>query len=63
FQDFFLGQVWAVTFLPTKITLMVSQVYRSLFKSVKQLLHIKSFVRTSSNAILTQIWTAMIEGC
>ncbi|MEG1508192.1 MAG: transposase [Akkermansia sp.] len=32
----------------------------SFFKSVKQLLHIKSFVGTSPNAVLTQIWTAMI---
>jgi len=30
------------------------------FKEVKQLLKIRSFLGTSPNAVLTQIWTAMI---
>jgi len=30
------------------------------FKSVKQLLKVKTFVGTSENAVLTQIWTALI---
>lgn len=32
----------------------------SFFKTIKQLLRIKTFVGTSKNAVLTQIWTAMI---
>src|SRR5690606_3705261 len=30
------------------------------FREVKQLLHIKSFIGTSENAVLIQIWTALI---
>jgi hypothetical protein len=30
------------------------------FRDIKQLLHIKSFIGTSENAVLIQIWTAMI---
>ena len=30
------------------------------FSNIKQLLHIKSFIRTSENAVLIQIWTALI---
>jgi FOG: Transposase and inactivated derivatives len=30
------------------------------FREVKQLLHIKSFIGTSPNAVLIQIWTALI---
>jgi hypothetical protein len=30
------------------------------FRDIKQLLHIKSFIGTSRNAVLIQIWTAMI---
>lgn len=32
----------------------------SFFKTVKQLLHIKTFLGTSLNAVFSQIWTAMI---
>jgi hypothetical protein len=44
----------------------ISQLYKArwdielFFKDIKQHLKIKSFVGTSMNAILTQIWTAMI---
>ena len=31
-----------------------------MFKSLKQLLKIKTFVGTSANAVKTQIWTALI---
>ncbi len=30
------------------------------FRDVKQLLHIKSFIGTSQNAVMIQIWTALI---
>ena len=30
------------------------------FRDLKQLLHIKSFVGTSENAVMIQIWTALI---
>ena len=30
------------------------------FKTIKQLLRVKSFVGTNANAVYTQIWTAMI---
>lgn len=30
------------------------------FRDIKQLLHIKSFIGTSENAVMTQIWTALI---
>lgn len=44
----------------------ISEIYRrrwtieSFFKDIKQHLKIKSFVGTSRNAVLTQIWTALI---
>lgn len=44
----------------------ISELYKSrwqieiFFKEIKQLLKIKSFVGTSQNAVLIQIWTAMI---
>jgi hypothetical protein len=44
----------------------ISELYKSrwqieiFFKDIKQLLKIKSFVGTSPNAVLIQIWTAMI---
>lgn len=44
----------------------ISELYKSrwsieqFFKDVKQLLKIKSFLGTSTNAVLIQIWTAMI---
>lgn len=46
---------------------MISQLYKArwsieiFFKEVKSLLKIKSFVGTSENAVLIQIWTAMIS--
>ncbi len=30
------------------------------FRDIKQQLHIKSFIRTSQNAVMIQIWTALI---
>jgi IS4 transposase len=30
------------------------------FRDIKQLLHIKSFIGTSPNAVMIQIWTALI---
>ena len=30
------------------------------FRDIKQLLHIKSFIGTSQNAVMIQIWTALI---
>ncbi|MFN3756291.1 MAG: IS4 family transposase, partial [Flavobacterium sp.] len=30
------------------------------FRDIKQLLHIKSFIGTSENAVMIQIWTALI---
>jgi hypothetical protein len=44
----------------------ISELYKSrwqveiFFRDIKQLLHIKSFVGTSKNAVMTQIWTAII---
>ena len=44
----------------------ISELYRSrwqieiFFKEIKQLLKIKSFIGTSENAVMIQIWTAMI---
>jgi hypothetical protein len=44
----------------------ISQLYRSrwdievFFKQIKQILRIKAFVGTSPNAVLIQVWTAMI---
>ena len=44
----------------------IGELYRSrwqveiFFREVKQLLHIKSFIGTSQNAVMIQIWTALI---
>jgi len=44
----------------------ISELYKSrwqvemFFRDIKQLLHIKAFVGTSENAVMTQIWTALI---
>ena len=44
----------------------VAELYRSrwnieiFFKTIKQLLRVKSFVGTSANAVYTQLWTALI---
>lgn len=44
----------------------IGELYKSrwqieiFFREVKQLLHIKSFIGTSENAVMIQIWTAMI---
>jgi IS4 transposase len=44
----------------------ISELYKSrwqieiCFREIKQLLHIKSFIGTSSNAVMIQIWTALI---
>ena len=44
----------------------ISELYRSrwdiemFFRDIKQLLHIKSFYGTTHNAVMIQIWTAMI---
>lgn len=44
----------------------IGELYKSrwnveiFFRDIKQLLHIKSFIGTSQNAVMTQIWTALI---
>jgi len=44
----------------------ISELYKSrwqieiFFREIKQLLHIKSFIGTSKNAVMIQIWSAMI---
>lgn len=44
----------------------ISELYRArwdieiFFRDIKQLLHIKSFIGTSQNAVMIQIWTALI---
>ena len=44
----------------------IAELYKSrwsieiFFRDIKQLLHIKSFIGTSENAVLIQIWTALI---
>lgn len=44
----------------------ISQLYKArwqieiFFREIKQLLHIKSFIGTSQNAVMIQIWTALI---
>lgn len=44
----------------------VGELYKSrwqieiFFKEIKQLLHIKSFIGTTENAVMIQIWTALI---
>lgn len=44
----------------------ISELYKSrwqieiFFKEIKQLLKIKSFIGTSENAVMIQVWTAMI---
>ena len=45
----------------------ISELYKSrwqieiFFREIKQLLHIKSFIGTSENAVMIQIWVAMIS--
>lgn len=45
---------------------MISELYKArwqveiFFRAIKQLLHIKSFIGTSENAVIIQIWTALI---
>jgi len=44
----------------------ISELYKSrwqieiFFREIKRLLHIKSFIGTSANAVMIQIWTALI---
>jgi IS4 transposase len=44
----------------------ISELYKSrwdieiFFRDIKQLLHIKSFIGTSQNAVMIQIWSALI---
>ncbi|WP_207784619.1 transposase [Marinifilum breve] len=44
----------------------ISELYKSrwqieiFFREIKQLLHIKSFIGTSENGVMIQIWTALI---
>lgn len=44
----------------------IAELYRArwqveiFFREIKQLLHIKSFIGTSANAVMVQIWTALI---
>jgi Transposase DDE domain len=55
-----------VTNHPTLAASTIAEIYRkrweieTFFKSLKQLLKIKTFVGTSESAVLTQIWTALI---
>jgi IS4 transposase len=60
-----------LTFLTNNFKLAattIAQIYKSrwqielFFKWIKQNLKIKSFLGTSKNAVLTQIWVAMCEG-
>jgi len=45
----------------------ISELYKSrwqieiFFRDIKQLLHIKSFIGTSRNVVMIQIWTALIR--
>ena len=45
----------------------ISELYKSrwqieiFFREIKQLLHIKSFIGTSQNAVMIQIWTALVS--
>jgi hypothetical protein len=45
----------------------ISELYKSrwnieiFFRDIKQLLHIKSFIGTSENAVMIQIWTVLIK--
>ena len=45
----------------------IGELYKSrwpveiFFRDIKQLLHIKSFIGTSQNAVMIQIWTALIN--
>ena len=45
----------------------ISELYKSrwqieiFFRDIKQLLHIKSFIGTSQNAVMIQIWSALIS--
>jgi hypothetical protein len=43
-----------------KQTLKKSLEYKNIFSGHKQLLYIKSFIGTSQNALMVQIWTALI---
>jgi IS4 transposase len=44
----------------------ISELYKSrwqieiFFREIKQLLHIKTFIGTTQNAVMIQIWTALI---
>jgi len=44
----------------------ISELYKNrwqieiFFREIKQFLHIKSFIGTSQNAVMIQIWTALI---
>jgi Domain of unknown function (DUF4372)/Transposase DDE domain len=55
-----------VTNHPRLAASTIAEIYRqrwrieTFFKSIKQLLKIKTFVGTSESAVLTQIWTALI---
>src|SRR6202008_2768471 len=42
------------------IEVWIEEEKETFFKSLKQLLKIKTFVGTSEKAVLTQIWTALI---
>ncbi len=56
----------AITNQKTWTANTISELYKSrwqveiFFRDIKQLLHIKSFVGTSENAVMIQIWTALI---
>ena len=52
--------------LPSWTANTISELYKArwqveiFFREIKQLLHIKSFIGTSENAVMIQIWTALI---
>ncbi|MDR9409668.1 MAG: IS4 family transposase [Balneolaceae bacterium] len=55
-----------ITNHPTWTANTIGQLYKSrwqieiFFREIKQLLHIKSFIGTTENAVMIQIWTALI---
>lgn len=55
-----------ITNHPKWVATTIADLYKSrwqveiFFREIKQLLHIKSFIGTSKNAVLIQIWTALI---
>jgi len=59
-------QIELITYQMSWTANTISELYRArweveiFFREIKQLLHIKSFIGTSENAVMIQIWTALI---